>query len=196
MTGRAWRRFTHQNSLLLKCLKSVGKRSLPHEMDLQGGTGKGSKWSMGRGFWLLTKKGFWIVKVPESVARRVWRFNAHHKNVLLLSCVAARNLPHKVGLARLELAGTEESSKLSMGGIWAGIHLLVEVDQGIRDMYALILDLDSLRMQEVNTRLCELVRMPCSLQTPRLPATGPPYPLTCSNSSVGLALFTFQNLKR
>ena len=34
--------------------------------------------------------------------------------------------------------------------------------------------------------VCDLVQMTCSLQTPRLPATDPAYPLTCSNSCVGL----------
>ena len=44
-------------------------------------------------------------------------------------------------------------------------------------------------------RVCELVHMTCSLQTRRLPATDPAYPLTCSNPFVGLVFFTFQNLE-
>ena len=42
------------------------------------------------------------------------------------------------------------------------------------------------------TIMCNII---CTLQTPRLPASDPAYPLTCSNPCVGLAFFYFTKHK-
>ena len=132
--GRVWRSSNaHLNIFLL--LRCVGKRNLPHEMELPrwqvAGTQEGSKWSMGRGLgsqelgiglgWFRKGqnkawKGVWVFKVPKSVVGRVSRqCNAHLNNFLLLRCVGKRNLAHEMGLPRWQLAGTQEGSKWSMG---------------------------------------------------------------------------------
>ena len=64
-------------------------------------------------------KGVWVFTVSKSRVGMVWkRFNAHLNNFLLWRCVRKRNLPHDMGLPKWELAGTEESSKWSMGTGW------------------------------------------------------------------------------